>query len=57
MNNNNPNPSIRCTVNECAHHCGDVQYCALTSVQIGTHESHPTEQKCVDCESFKCKSK
>lgn len=55
MNGNNPNTSIRCTVSECAHHCGDAQYCGLSSVQIGTHEAHPTEQQCVDCQSFKCR--
>ncbi|MBR2149671.1 MAG: DUF1540 domain-containing protein [Campylobacter sp.] len=42
-------------VEQCAHHCGDKQYCALSTVQIGTHESNPTEQKCVDCQSFKRK--
>lgn len=55
MNGNNPNASIRCTVTSCAHHCGSAQYCGLPSVQIGTHESHPTEQQCVDCQSFKYK--
>lgn len=53
--NNNPNTAIHCTVEQCAHHCGDTQYCALSAVQIGTHESNPTEQKCVDCQSFKRK--
>ncbi|MBR2483848.1 MAG: DUF1540 domain-containing protein [Oscillospiraceae bacterium] len=53
--NNNPNTAIHCTVEQCAHHCGDKQYCALSTVQIGTHESNPTEQKCVDCQSFKRK--
>ena len=53
--NNNPNTAIHCTVEQCAHHCGDKQYCALSTVQIGTHETNPTEQKCVDCQSFKRK--
>lgn len=53
MTNNNPNTSIRCTVEQCVHHCGEVQYCGLQAVQIGTHEKDPTQQECVDCESFK----
>ena len=53
--NQNPNMSIRCTVDQCAYHCGEKQYCSLQSVQIGTHESNPTQTQCVDCESFKRK--
>ena len=47
-----PNKSIKCSVTQCAHHCKDGNYCALNSIQIGTHESNPTEVKCTDCESF-----
>ena len=50
-----PNTSIRCTVNNCAHHCQDQNYCNLNTVQIGTHEANPTEVQCVDCQSFKMK--
>ena len=28
-----PNQSINCTVNNCAHHCQDSNYCGLTSIQ------------------------
>ena len=52
---NTPNTSIRCTVNNCAHHCQDQNYCNLNTVQIGTHEANPTEVQCVDCQSFKMK--
>ena len=52
---NTPNTSIRCTVNNCAHHCQDQNYCALNTVQIGTHETNPTEVQCVDCQSFRMK--
>ncbi|WP_312635346.1 DUF1540 domain-containing protein [Oscillibacter sp.] len=49
------NTSIKCTVDNCAHHCQDKQYCGLNAISVGTHESNPTESKCVDCESFKLK--
>ena len=29
-----PNQSISCTVNNCAHHCQDSNYCGLTSIQV-----------------------
>ena len=32
-----PNQSISCTVNNCAHHCQDSNYCGLTSIRVGTH--------------------
>ena len=48
-----PNRSIRCTVNSCAHHCGEQQFCALDSIQVGTHEEHPTQAECTDCMSFR----
>ena len=53
--NNTPNQSIKCTVNNCTHHCQDKDYCSLESIQVGTHETNPTEIKCTDCESFKLK--
>ena len=49
-----PNRAIACTVSECAHHAKSCDYCALDRIQVGTHEAHPTETKCVDCESFAC---
>ena len=51
--NHTPNPSIRCSVTNCAHHCQEEQYCALDAIQVGTHESNPTVVECVDCESFR----
>ena len=50
-----PNQSVKCTVNNCAHHCQDKDYCGLDAVQIGTHESNPTQSQCVDCQSFRLK--
>ena len=37
-----PNRSIKCTVNACAHHCKNEQYCGLNTIQVGTHEANPT---------------
>ena len=50
-----PNQSINCTVNNCAHHCQDSNYCGLTSIRVGTHETNPTEIKCNDCQSVELK--
>lgn len=50
-----PNQSIKCTVNNCANHCQDSNYCGLNTIQVGTHETNPTEVKCTDCESFQLK--
>jgi len=52
---NVPNSSIRCSVQQCEYHCGDVEYCSLDSIHVGTHEAYPTEKQCVDCDSFRLK--
>ncbi len=49
------NESIRCTVQQCAHHCGDADYCTLASIKVGTHEMNPTMVECTDCNSFEMK--
>ncbi len=49
------NKSIKCTVQQCKNHCGKEDYCALRSINVGTHELHPTESACVDCNSFELK--
>jgi len=46
------NESIGCTVNNCTHHAGTENYCTLTKIQVGTHESNPTKVECTDCQSF-----
>ncbi|MBO8433690.1 MAG: DUF1540 domain-containing protein [Tyzzerella sp.] len=46
------NKSIRCSVSQCAYHCGDKEYCSLDSIKVGTHEMNPTQKECTDCESF-----
>lgn len=52
----NANKSIRCTVTQCKNHYGTEDYCALSSIQIGTHESNPTMIECTDCTSFRLKN-
>ena len=53
---NGKNESIQCTINNCAHHAQDSNYCSLDHILVGTHESNPTEKECTDCESFEKKS-
>ena len=48
-----PNRSIRCTVENCAHHCKHEAYCGLESIQVGTHDAKPAMDQCTDCQSFK----
>ena len=47
-----PNHAIKCTVNSCANHCQSEQYCGLESIRVGTHEAHPSQDRCTDCQSF-----
>jgi len=51
----NKNTSIKCTVQQCKHHCATEQYCSLNSISVGTHESNPTVPECTDCNSFEMK--
>lgn len=55
MAGSNENKSIRCTVQQCAYHCGQADYCSLDSILVGTHELNPTMCECTDCKSFKVK--
>ena len=48
-----PNMSIKCSVTSCAHHCQDMDNCGLSSIQVGTHENHPSMDQCTDCQSFR----
>ena len=50
--NRKPNKRIECTVIQCAHHCGDQDYCALDKIRVITHEQNPTVIQCTDCGSF-----
>ena len=49
------NKSIECTVQQCANHCSDANYCALDRILVGTHEGNPTMDQCTDCKSFRMK--
>lgn len=57
MDKTNKNSAIRCTVTSCENHNAHENYCALESISVGTHEPHPSQCQCVDCESFVAKSK
>lgn len=52
---NYENKSIRCTVTSCKNHSDKADYCALQSIQVGTHECDPTQTACTDCMSFQKK--
>ena len=56
MNCESANKSIHCSVTACAHHCGKEDYCSLSSISVGTHESNPTKKPCTDCQSFSLKN-
>lgn len=46
------NSSIGCTVVSCKYHAQSQDYCTLNKIMVGTHEPHPTQVECTDCESF-----
>lgn len=56
MEHCNANECIKCTVQQCANHCSDKNYCSLDCVTIGTHEANPSMDQCTDCKSFKVKA-
>lgn len=56
MENKKPNRCIACTVQQCAHHAENENYCSLDKIIVGTHEMNPTVSQCTDCESFILKS-
>ena len=52
MENKKANYSIECSVERCANHCQNANYCSLDKITVGTHEANPTEKACTDCNSF-----
>ena len=32
--NKTPNNSIKCSVNSCAYHCGEQNYCTLNEIKV-----------------------
>ncbi len=51
----NINRSIQCSVDQCAFHCRDCDYCSLDKIHVGTHEPDPSAEQCTDCQSFSAK--
>ena len=49
------NKCIACTVEQCAYHCGNDNFCSLDRILVGTHEANPTAEQCTDCKSFRKK--
>ena len=46
------NNSIGCSVHDCKHHAGEVEYCTLNSIRVGKCECSPKTKEGTDCESF-----
>ena len=46
--NQTPNNSIKCSVTNCAHHCGGQNYCTLNEIKVGCCE--PNATKCASTE-------
>jgi hypothetical protein len=57
MDKSQINKAIGCTVSSCEYHNNTQNYCSLSKIQVGTHESDPTMVECTDCMSFKKKMK
>lgn len=55
VDNRKANPSIDCTITQCANHCSCENKCSLDRILIGTHEANPTVDQCTDCKSFRLK--
>ena len=53
--NYHANKCIECTVQSCAYHCDNENYCSLDRILVGTHEENPTMDQCTDCKSFRKK--
>lgn len=54
-NNCKANQCIKCTIQQCEHHCKSQNFCSLDSITVGTHEANPTMDQCTDCMSFQKK--
>lgn len=55
MNREQANKAIACTITNCKNHCCNEDYCSLQKIQVGSHETNPTEKACTDCVSFEMK--
>ena len=50
MRDSKTNPSIRCSVTQCAHHCKD--YCNLDQIQVGCSKTTVMTCDGTECASF-----
>lgn len=50
--NKNGNPSIKCTVNSCAHHAGAVGLCGLQEITVGHTCKDVSKCESTECDSF-----
>ena len=50
--NQNPNPSIQCSVSSCSHHCNDKNYCSLREIKVGCCDPSVTNCASTQCASF-----
>jgi hypothetical protein len=46
------NHSIKCSVNNCAHHASAQNYCTLNEINVGCCTAKPTSCDCTECASF-----
>ena len=53
--NQGKNDCIQCSIHNCVHHAGTVDYCTLEKIHVGTHEADPKMKECTDCDSFQYK--
>ena len=49
---NSANPSIKCSVNSCAYHCGGSDCCSLNEIKVGCCEQNVSNCKSTECASF-----
>jgi hypothetical protein len=45
------NGSIKCSVEECKYNNHE-EYCTLSQIKVGAHETAPKQVESTDCESF-----
>ena len=50
--NKTPNNSIKCSVNSCAYHCGEQNYCTLNEIKVGCCDSNVTNCASTECASL-----
>lgn len=50
--NKNGNPSIKCTVNSCAHHATAADLCTLQEIKVGHTCKDVSKCESTECDSF-----